>query len=34
MKHHFALIREATSPCAFAYNYARIRRLVRFWGRR
>jgi hypothetical protein len=31
-QHHFGIIVRATAPCAFAYKYARIRRLVRFEG--
>jgi hypothetical protein len=32
--HQNASFREATTPCGIAYNYARIRRLVRPRGRR
>jgi len=30
LKRHFQSLSQATYPCAFAYSYARIRRLVRF----
>ncbi len=31
LKRHLQTLSQATHPCAFAYSYARIRRLVRFW---
>jgi len=31
-QHHLDISHKATAPCAFAYNYARIRRLVRLGG--
>jgi hypothetical protein len=32
LKRHLQTLSQATHPCAFAYSYARIRRLVRFGG--
>jgi len=32
--HHFRPAQQATAPCVIAYNYARIRRLVRLGARR
>lgn len=32
LKRHLQTLSQATHPCAFAYSYARIRRLVRLGG--
>jgi hypothetical protein len=32
LKIHLQTLSQATRPCAFAYSYARIRRLVRLGG--
>jgi hypothetical protein len=32
LKRHFKTLSQATHPCAFAYSYARIRRLVCLGG--